>query len=110
MKLLDYRDKTQILSNCYKLKGSSFSIGEDFSWRVRNIRKKLWNYAKARKESGDKVSLSYDKLRINDDLYRWDDETNDVALIQTHSATSSKKNQEAERQTTRTRRNAPRQK
>ncbi|XP_065286334.1 uncharacterized protein [Dermacentor albipictus] len=110
LKLLDYRDKTQILSNCYKLKGSSFSIGEDFSWRVRNIRKKLWNYAKARKESGDKVSLSYDKLRINDDLYRWDDETNDVALIQTHSAISSKKNQEAERQTTRTRRNAPRQK
>lgn len=63
---------------------------------------------KTRRESGDKVSLVYDKLRNNDDIYQWDDETNDVALIRPHSTTLSqkKKKQEAGKQATCPRRNA----
>lgn len=46
---------------------------------------------KTRRESGDKVSLVYDKLRNNNDIYQWDDETNDVALTRPHSTTLSQK-------------------
>lgn len=53
---------------------------------------------KTRRESRDKVSLVYDKLRINNDIYQWDDKTNDVALIRPHSTTLSQKKQEAGKQ------------
>lgn len=81
LKLLDFRDKVTILRNCTKLKGTAFSVGEDFSNRIRDIRKKLWRVAKTKKEAGDKVFLVYDKLKVNEDLYRWDEETNDIVLI-----------------------------
>lgn len=50
LKLLDFRDKVTILRNCTKLKGTAFSVGEDFSNRVRDIRKKLWQVAKKKKK------------------------------------------------------------
>lgn len=96
-KLLDYRDKESVLKNCRRLKGSNISIGEDFSVRVRDIRRKLWNSAKANKESGDKVFLVYDKLKINKVLYRWDDATNDkVPLLTGPNESSAPKNPQGE--------------
>lgn len=76
LKLLDFRDRNKILQNCSKLKGSSFAIGEDFSPRVRNYRRNLWKAAKIKKTSGDEVSLVYDKLKINNDLFCSDEDTN----------------------------------
>lgn len=97
LKLLDFRDKVTILRNCTKLKGTAFSVGEDFSNRVRDIRKKLWQVAKKKKEAGDKVFLVYDKLKVNEDMYRWDDETNDIMLISAGRHTiNHKNNDEAE--------------
>lgn len=81
LKLLDSRDKAKVFKNCYKLKGTDISISEDFSPRVRDIRKKLWNSARANKDAGDKVTLSYDKLIINKETYIWNDEKNDKVPI-----------------------------
>lgn len=92
-KLLDDRDKTKILKNCHKLKDTDISISEDFSQRVRNIRKKLWDSAKPNKESGQKVHLVYDKISIDRILYRWDDTVNDKVMIgEAKNPSTGKKN------------------
>lgn len=100
LKLLDFRDKNKILKNCSKLKGSPFAIGEDFSPRVREIRRNLWKAAKVKKASGDKVSLVYDKLKINNALFSWDEESN---CIRPAFRSSHQKNAEAEPRTLRPR-------
>lgn len=83
LKLVDSREKNTILKSCSKLKGTNYSISEDFSARVRDIRKKLWNYGKPKKEAGDKVALAYDKLWINDEPFYWDDVSNKVIPLKT---------------------------
>nr|XP_037273908.1 uncharacterized protein LOC119166690 [Rhipicephalus microplus] len=99
LKLFDFQDKVTILRNCTKLKSPTFSVGEDFSNRVRYIRKMLWQIAKTKKEAGDKVFLVYDKLKVNEDLYRWDDDTNDIVLVSAdrhtinHDKTTKRKHQ-----------------
>lgn len=47
-------------------------MSEDFSFAVRETRRKLWESSKANRDSGDKVVLLFDKLKINDTLYVWD--------------------------------------
>ncbi|XP_072145120.1 uncharacterized protein [Dermacentor andersoni] len=102
LKLLDFRDKAKVLRNCHKLKGTAFAISEDFSPRVRDIRRNLWKYGKPEKNSGGKVSLVYDKLKINGELYFWDDVKKDVCLVT--SASNQTKNQDTEARTLRPRR------
>lgn len=81
LKLLDFREKTTILKNCYKLKGLKIAVGEDFTPRVRDIRKKLWQAAKARKLEGDKINLVFDKLKINNEVFEWDDDVNCIRPV-----------------------------
>lgn len=81
LKLLDYRDKTAILKQCKKLKGSEYSISEDYSKTVRDIRKKLWTRTKDNRDRKDKVYLTYDKVRINNQLYAWDESRNDIVEL-----------------------------
>lgn len=76
LRFLDERDKSAVLSSCRRLKGSRFSISEDFSPRVQQIRKKLWDSAKELKKNGDKVVLSFDKIKINGQVFIWDDTAN----------------------------------
>ncbi|XP_070388030.1 uncharacterized protein [Dermacentor albipictus] len=77
LKLLDSRDKSSILKRGYKLKGTGLSIAEDFSKRVRDTRRKLWNSAKTNRQRNEKVSLVFDKLYINNRAYVWSDEKED---------------------------------
>lgn len=73
VKLADFRDKVTILKNCVKLKGTAYSINEDFSKRINEIRKNLWSSATEEKRQGSKVKLIYDKLKVNDTMYAWDE-------------------------------------
>ncbi|XP_040078360.1 uncharacterized protein LOC115313979, partial [Ixodes scapularis] len=82
LKLLDSRDKSKILKNCVKLKGTHFSIGEDFSRHVQQIRKKLWDGTKANRDKREKVFLTYDKVRINGHLYEWDETKEDIIPVE----------------------------
>lgn len=70
-----------VLRNCFKLKGSQLSISEDFSAPVRALRSKLWRSLKAEWERGDKVTLAFDKLKINDQLYVWNEAENSRVLL-----------------------------
>uniref|UniRef100_A0A6G5A986 Uncharacterized protein n=1 Tax=Rhipicephalus microplus TaxID=6941 RepID=A0A6G5A986_RHIMP len=53
MRLLDTRDKTLIFKQCHKLKNTPISIREDYSQKVREVRRKLWASAKENRERGD---------------------------------------------------------
>lgn len=74
LKLFDRRGKISILKNCYKLKGKRMSVSEDFSAVTRQIRKQLWDSTAELCESGKKIRLVYDKIRIDNDLFVWDNE------------------------------------
>lgn len=90
LKLQDSREKFSILKRGHKLRGTSLSIGEDFSKRVREIRRKLWNSAKANRENNEKVSLVFDKLYINNHAYVWSNEKDDkVPLKKKHAEAAS---------------------
>ena len=60
-----FKDKNTILKARYKLKGSNIFLGEDFSVRVREIRKKLGPHLKAARDQGKRVTMIFDHLLIN---------------------------------------------
>ncbi|KAH9377943.1 hypothetical protein HPB48_006131 [Haemaphysalis longicornis] len=68
LKYVDGRGKGKILKNCFNLKGTGFSVSEDFSPRVRQIRKNLWDATKQRHHNGDKIVHSFDKIKIKSKL------------------------------------------
>nr|XP_037287721.1 uncharacterized protein LOC119180694 [Rhipicephalus microplus] len=76
LKLYNFSEKMLVLRNCGKLKGTAISISEDFSARVQDLRKKLWQSAKEDRDNGAKVTLVFDKLKIDDDLYKWNEAKN----------------------------------
>ncbi|XP_050022692.2 uncharacterized protein [Dermacentor andersoni] len=62
-----------VFKNAYILKGTSYSISEDFSRAVQEKRRQLWNYAKEKRQNKENhVRLSYDKLIINGQTFVWD--------------------------------------
>lgn len=87
IKLLDYRTKLVVLKNAFRLKGIDIHIAEDFSARVRSIRKSLWEATTSYRNNGHIVRLRYDHAFIDNVKYTWDDSTK--TLINT-STTSSK--------------------
>ncbi|XP_070390823.1 uncharacterized protein [Dermacentor albipictus] len=82
LKLLDCRDKVSILKHCTKLKGSGFYISKDFSRSTREIRKKLWDRTKEYRRRQERVSLVYDKVRVNGQLFAWDSDHEDLVAVQ----------------------------
>lgn len=69
LKLCNYVDKTKVLSSCFKLKGTNIFISEDFSKNIRDTRTKLWRSTAEERKTGSKVSLHFDKLKVDGKLY-----------------------------------------
>ena len=69
-----FKDKNAILKARYKLKGSNIFLGEDFSVRVREIRKKLGPHLKAARDQGKRATMIFDHLLINGKKYTLDSE------------------------------------
>lgn len=76
-KLTFYKDKEQILSCARKLKGTTYSIGEDFSPATRQARRKLVTFAKSQNKA---FKISVDRLHINKQVYIYDVASDDVVL------------------------------
>lgn len=72
-----FKDKQEVLSSARKLKGTGLSISEDFSFTTRQIRKKLYDFAKAQ---NTKFYLAVDTLRMDKKTYVVDSITNQVVL------------------------------
>ncbi|XP_075732745.1 uncharacterized protein LOC119162123 [Rhipicephalus microplus] len=81
MRLYDYREKERVMKNCPRLKGSSISISNDYASETVEVRRKLWQSAAAERDSGLKISLNHDKLKINNKLYTWDQNKNERCAI-----------------------------
>lgn len=75
VKFMRFKDKSQILSCGGKLKGTSFSIREDYSARVRLARKKLYLYAQERRLP---FKIRFDKLIIGNKRFVYDAQTDSV--------------------------------
>lgn len=46
---------------------------EDFSKRVATARKNLWNSTAEERKTGAKVTWAFDKIKVNNVLYAWDE-------------------------------------
>lgn len=92
VKLVSYKKKTEILKSAYKLKGTNVVIQEDFCSRTIEERKALLPVMKKAKDEKKKVSLVYNKLRINSETFIYDRKTNQVRnLTQPRSVNDPRK-------------------
>ena len=57
-------------------------IGEDFPYRVRNVRRKLIPFLKKSISEGKEAFLKYDKLCVEGDLYKYCEENKCPILIE----------------------------
>nr|XP_037284777.1 LOW QUALITY PROTEIN: uncharacterized protein LOC119177400 [Rhipicephalus microplus] len=81
MNFFDYNEKLKVLKNCHKLKGTKISVNHDFCKATIAKRSKLWSHSNDFRAQGRKVSLDYDKLRVDDDIYEWDEQKDCLKCI-----------------------------
>ncbi|XP_077508998.1 uncharacterized protein LOC144120461 [Amblyomma americanum] len=73
-----FKTKDEILANGRKFKDTDYSVGEDFSRRVRNVRKHLVTFAKSKT---NRFSLRYKTLFIGSRRYIFDEPSQSVKEI-----------------------------
>nr|XP_047135726.1 autophagy-related protein 11-like [Hydra vulgaris] len=66
IKLLNYKDKVNILKNSKKLKGTGIFINEDYSLDTLNMRKTLFEEMRTHRTNGKYSVVIYDKLVVKD--------------------------------------------
>lgn len=81
VKFFNEKEIETVLSNGHKLKGTDFGISRDYSEAVRDKRRKLWQFSKTIKKDKDRVSLVFNKLKINKEVYIWDTQANCAKLV-----------------------------
>lgn len=69
MKYVSFKEKQRVLAAARKLKGTDYSISEDYSEKVRLERKKLLQFAR---ERGGDFKLNFNKLKIGTQVFRYD--------------------------------------
>ena len=60
-----YKDKEEVMRAKGKLKGTKIFIGEDFSRRVRDVRKRLAPHLKTLKSQGKRATMVFDHLVVD---------------------------------------------
>ncbi|KAK6167821.1 hypothetical protein SNE40_021760 [Patella caerulea] len=73
VKLWNLRDKNRIIQAAKNMRSEEFHVSCDYSFKVRQIRKKLIPYMLRARESGKKASLKFDRLIIDGELFTLDD-------------------------------------
>ena len=64
-RLLNCKDKENILKNCRKLKGTNIFVNEDFSQETLEPRRELWKEVKRLREEEDKIAyLNYRSIVV----------------------------------------------
>lgn len=69
-----YKDKEEIMKAKRKLKDTSIFTGEDYTQRVRDVRKKLGPHLKAARESQKRATMIFDHLLIDGKKFALDGE------------------------------------
>lgn len=78
VKFASFKLKNQLLLCGHKLKGSPYSLSEDYSPNVRTARKFLLDFARAQNVS---FKLRFDKLHIGSRTYSYDSQSLSVKEI-----------------------------
>lgn len=73
-----YKDKVSVLKAKKKLQGTQISIGEDYTARVRDTRKKLAPYLKKAKGEGKRAAMVFDHLIINGQKFCLNDKGDNI--------------------------------
>ena len=68
-----WKDKEVVKKKARELKSATKYVTDDFSFRVRQLRRKLMDYAEKNKEENSKYHLRYDKLILYSKAYRFDE-------------------------------------
>ena len=76
-----YKEKMAILKAKWKLKGSTQFVGEDFSLRVRNIRRKLAVHLQAAKAAKKRATMVFDHLLIEGKRYFLSDDESSIVEV-----------------------------
>ncbi|XP_049267703.1 uncharacterized protein LOC125760039 isoform X2 [Rhipicephalus sanguineus] len=79
VKYARFKDKSKILAVASKLKGTTFSIREDYSARVRQARRKLYDHGML---SGKPFKLRFDKLLLENKQFSYHAESDSVVELQ----------------------------
>lgn len=80
IKFLNYKSKSEIIGNAHKLRNLASPkiwVEDDFSPKMQFIRKQLRDFARANKGES-RYRLSYDKLFLNDNVYKYDSASGQV--------------------------------
>jgi hypothetical protein len=81
-KFLSYKGREKVLRTARdKLRDPDFSVREDYTKRVRDVRSRLFPFMRDARNKNNNASISYDKLRINGTLYRYDYELEDIVEV-----------------------------
>lgn len=78
VKFTSTKHKDAVLSDARKLKDTPYSVSEDFSPAVREARRKLLEYARAR---GGKFKLRFNRLTIGNETFVFDATNNSVVPV-----------------------------
>lgn len=77
-----YKEKSRVLSEAKKFKGTTYSVEQDYAPETRHIRKRLWEYVKTNNmNEKHRARLNFDKLIVDGKTYRWDKEKEEVVQI-----------------------------
>ena len=76
-----FKDREVILGKKKLLKGTNFFIGEDFTRRVREVRKKLLPYLRKVREEGKQASMVFDHLVVDGRRFNFDEATGDIKRV-----------------------------
>lgn len=71
----DYKDREKILKARGKLKNTEYSIREDFTLKVRNIRKRLSPFVDKYRQEGKRATIVYDHMIVDGRRYDLDHTT-----------------------------------
>ena len=79
-RVTDYKDKIKILKERHRLKGTQIFLSEDYTSRIRNVRKNLAPFVKQiRQQNKDiQVMMKFDHLIIDGERYDYCEQKNEV--------------------------------
>lgn len=72
-KIDSWEQKKKVMQNKSKLQGSKTYIENDLTRQERDIQRQLRMIAKEEKEKGNEAKVKYQKIKINNKMYSWDE-------------------------------------
>ena len=83
VKFLRFKDRELIFSEAMKkLKSTPYRVSEDFTKRIRELRKKLMPFLKEARDDGKRAFIRFDKLIIDGTVFAWDSAHNKIKRTQ----------------------------